>query len=65
MSTQKLIRELRAEYPNAVITFTRKNHLRVEINGVVSIVAGTPSDRRHMHNVRSDIRRKMATRKQA
>jgi hypothetical protein len=57
---RKLERDLKRTFPFATIETTGSNHYRVVLpNGHVVIVAGTPSCRRFMRNVITDVRRQL------
>ena len=45
---RKIVRELRRQFPDVVVEVS---------NGRVVMLSATPSDRRFMQNVRSDVRR--------
>ncbi|MCS4089116.1 hypothetical protein [Rhizobium sp. BK176] len=69
MSTKKLIRELKAMVETMTNDFeietTNNNHLRITLfryGKTARVIApGTPSDRRGMLNLRSDLRRQYAS----
>ena len=58
MSPQKLIRDLRRDYPAAKITVTGSGHLRIKLPGCPVVFAPkTPSDIRSMLNVKAKLKR--------
>jgi hypothetical protein len=55
---RKIVRELRRQFPDVVVEVSNGSHYRLKLpNGRVVMVSATPSDRRFMQNVRSDVRR--------
>ena len=57
---KKIKRELKRAFPFASIPTTTGNHFRIRLPDGQSVFAGsTPSDRRSMKNVRSEVHRRM------
>lgn len=55
---RKIERELRREFPGAVLEPTGSGHYRLRLpNGRFVIVAASPSSRRFMQNVRATVKR--------
>jgi hypothetical protein len=60
MRHRKIERELKAEFPFAVISTTGKAHYRLRLpNGKVIFTSATPSCAFARHNVRADVKRAM------
>ena len=60
MSTQKIIRELRAEFPFAEVSLSNGGHIRLRLpNGRLVFVSATPSDRAFMRHVRRNVKQQM------
>jgi hypothetical protein len=59
---QKLLRELRREFPFAEIQHTRRGHFKLILpNRKIVIVAGSSGDPMFMRHARADIRRQSRT----
>lgn len=58
---KKLRRELEKEFPYAVIEMANGGHLRLRLpNGRSVFTSSTPSDRRTLMNLRSEVRRTLS-----
>lgn len=58
MSSRKIERELKREFPDCKFELTRKSHIRMILpNGRFVITSGSPSDVRAIRNIRTTIRR--------
>ena len=59
---RKIEHELKRKFPFVQIEITNGGHMRLRLpNGEAVFVGATPSDRRNMYNIRSEIRRRMKT----
>jgi hypothetical protein len=57
-STQKIIRQLRREYPGSEIGFTGKGHIKLRLlDGRVFTMAASPSDGNFLKQIRRGIRK--------
>jgi hypothetical protein len=57
-STQKIIRELRREYPGSEIGFTGKGHIKLKLpDGRMFTMAATPSDGNFLKQIKRGIRK--------
>jgi hypothetical protein len=57
---KKHLRELRREFPQALVEYTGKQHIRIVLpNGRSVFTSGTPSDVRIVRKVRARVRRAM------
>jgi hypothetical protein len=60
MSTKKLIRTLRREYPTAKISYTNGGHIRLSLSdGRFLIMGASTSDHRVLTMVRNQIRKEL------
>ena len=60
MRHRKIARELRREFPFAVVEATNKAHYRLRLpNGETVFTSSTPSCPFARHNVRADVKRAM------
>lgn len=58
MSTQRLLRELQAEFPDAQLAFTGGGHIRLRFPcGATVFVSASPSKTYFMNYVRRDVQR--------
>ena len=58
---KKIQRDLKREFPFATIEHTSGGHFRIRLpNGRCVFAPTTPGDRRHLANVRADVRREMS-----
>ena len=59
ISTQKIIRMFRREYPGVVIDYTGKGHLRLRLpDGITAYAPASPSDHNFFKQLRRDIDRR-------